>query len=131
AAACTVTTTPVDTSISEPTRAPTPTSRTRTTSDASATRPPNGGSSTLTTQTIAFTSGAVISISRGVSSTITSGFTTIRTGQAGDVGAGGGAAPTSGSDSGGRPANNGAQVSRLSAGMVGLGLVGGIAVLVL
>ncbi|CAE7170181.1 unnamed protein product, partial [Rhizoctonia solani] len=116
AAACTVTTTPVDTSTSESTRAPTPNptpaSRTRTTNDDSPTRPPNGAS-TLTTQTIAFTSGAVISISRGVSSTVTSGFTTIRTGQAGDV-PGGGAAPTSGSDAGGRPANNGTLTPHIS-----------------
>ncbi|KEP47003.1 CFEM domain protein [Rhizoctonia solani 123E] len=87
----------------------------------------------FTTRTIAFTSGAVVSISRGVSSTITSGFTTIRTEQAGDFGGGGGLAPTSGSDSG--SANNGAlgmNVGHLtSAGMMmGLGVIGGIAVLI-
>ncbi|CAE6480191.1 unnamed protein product [Rhizoctonia solani] len=87
----------------------------------------------FTTRTIAFTSGAVVSISRGVSSTITSGFTTIRTERAGDFGTGGGLAPTSGPDSG--SANNsalGVNVGHLgSAGMMmGLGLIGGIAVLV-
>ncbi|CUA73156.1 hypothetical protein RSOLAG22IIIB_10596 [Rhizoctonia solani] len=120
--ACGATTTPVESSVGPSTRpaatvTPTPTSRTRT---------------ALTTQTIAFTSGAVISISRGVSSTVTSGFTTVRTGQAGDFGDGGGSAPTSGSDAG--SANNGAlgtSVGHLtSAGMMmGLGVVGGIAVL--
>ncbi|KDN37861.1 hypothetical protein RSAG8_09835, partial [Rhizoctonia solani AG-8 WAC10335] len=120
--ACSATTTPVQTSVS--TR-PIATSRTRTS---------NAGSLTsLTTQTLVFTSGAVVSISGGVSSTITSGFTTVRTGQAGDFGEGGGMAPTSGSDAG--SANNGAlgmKVGHLaSAGMMmGLGVVGGIAVLV-
>ncbi|CAE7181630.1 unnamed protein product [Rhizoctonia solani] len=84
----------------------------------------------LTTQTVALTSGTAIPISRGMSSTVTSGFMTVRTGQAGTIGTGGGAAATSVSEAGGRQANRSAQVGQLSAGMVGLVLVGRIAVLV-
>ncbi|CAE6450854.1 unnamed protein product [Rhizoctonia solani] len=118
--ACSATTTPAETSMS-----------TRSTSH---TRTNSGSLTSLTTRTIVFTSGAVVSISRGVSSTITSGFTTVRTGQAGDFATDGGSVPTSGTDGG--SANNaalGLGTGHLaSAGMMmGLGVIGGIAVLVL
>ncbi|KAH7335024.1 hypothetical protein B0J17DRAFT_770535 [Rhizoctonia solani] len=119
--ACSATTSPAPTSVSTES-----TSRSRT----------NSGSLTrITTQTLAFTSGAVVSISRGVASTITSGFTTVRTGQAGDFATGGALVPTSGSDAG--SSNNinaapGMNVGHLSSFgmMMGLGVIGGVAVLV-
>ncbi|KAJ1306307.1 hypothetical protein OPQ81_011006 [Rhizoctonia solani] len=121
--ACSATTTPSGSSIS--TRSTQPTSRTRTN---------NPSLTSLTTQTLAFTSGEVVSISRGLSSTVTSGFTTVRTGQAGDFATDGGLLPTSGPGAGSN--NNGALGMKggyvASVGMMmGLGVIGGVAVLVL
>ncbi|CAE7205707.1 unnamed protein product [Rhizoctonia solani] len=76
-----------------------------------------------TTQTIVITSGAVVTLPGGSATTIVSGYTTTRTGQAGDFADGGAMTPDPG-------AGNGATVTRptvwgYGGGLVVLGIIGG------
>lgn len=76
------------------------------------------------------TSGAVITFS-GSATTITSGFTTVRTGQLGDFASNGGVEPRPTSDSGSSNRNGAAGKQGVVGIMLGLGVVSAVAVLVI